>query len=37
MSFGTKVSVTSWTWVTAWKMLTITPATRLTSRIGPAT
>ena len=36
MSFGTNVSVISFTWVTAWMRLTTMPTTRLTPRIGRA-
>ncbi len=37
MSLGTKVRVASFTWVTAWMMLTTTPMTSVVARIGAPT
>ena len=34
MILGTNVSVVSWIWVAAWKILTATPITRVTMRMG---
>src|SRR5690606_18898644 len=36
-SLGTKVRVASFTWVTAWMMLTTTPMTSVVARIGAPT
>src|SRR5882724_11940393 len=35
-SFGTNVSVISWIWVMVWTTATISPTTRQTTRMGPA-